>query len=61
VPPGDPVALAAAVVALHRDPARAAALGAAARRTVAECFSLERMVDGTLAVYHAARAGEGAR
>jgi len=61
VPPGDPAALAAAVVALHRDPARAAALGAAARRTVAECFSLERMVDGTLAVYHAARAGEGAR
>jgi glycosyltransferase involved in cell wall biosynthesis len=61
VPPGDPAALAAAVIALHRDPARAAALGAAARRAVEERFSLERMVDGTLAVYHATRAAEGAR
>jgi glycosyltransferase involved in cell wall biosynthesis len=61
VPPGDPAALAAAVIALHRDPARAVALGAAARRAVEERFSLERMVDGTLAVYHATRVAEGAR
>ena len=56
VPPGDVTALADRLVAVLRDPSRAAALGAAGRRTVCERFSLERMVEGTLAVYRAARA-----
>jgi glycosyltransferase involved in cell wall biosynthesis len=55
VPPGDAAALADALVALLGDAPRRAALGAAARRTVVERFSLDAMVEGTLAVYLAAR------
>jgi glycosyltransferase involved in cell wall biosynthesis len=56
VPPGDPAALAARVIGLLEDRARREALGAAARRTIEARFSLERMVAGTLAAYHAAGA-----
>ena len=59
VPPGDAAGLAARLIEVLRSPERCAALGAAARRTVCERFSLERMVEGTLAVYRAARAGVG--
>jgi glycosyltransferase involved in cell wall biosynthesis len=45
VPPDDPAALAAALAALARDPARRAAMGAAGRARVVERFSLPRMVE----------------
>lgn len=44
VPPDDPGRLAAAVIGLLRDPARAARLGAAARRRARECYGREAMV-----------------
>lgn len=44
VPPSDPEPLAAALKALYDDPARASALGAAARREVLGRYSFERMV-----------------
>ena len=56
VPPTNSVALAAAIATLLQDPARRAALGEAARRTVMERFSVEALIAGTLAVYRAARA-----
>jgi glycosyltransferase involved in cell wall biosynthesis len=43
VPPLDAQALADALVKVHADPARAAAMGRASRARVEECFSLERM------------------
>ncbi|MFD1952561.1 exopolysaccharide biosynthesis GT4 family glycosyltransferase EpsE [Sphingomonas arantia] len=53
VPPGDPRAMAAQLIALARDPARAAELGAAGRRKIAAGFSstrgaamLAQMLDG---------------
>ena len=51
VPPSDDRALADAMLALARDPALRARLGAAGRERVAAAFGLERMVDETLAVY----------
>jgi len=53
VPPGDPVALAGALGALVRDPARARALGAAGRRGVAG-QPHGALVDEVEAVYRAA-------
>jgi glycosyltransferase involved in cell wall biosynthesis len=54
VPPGDAEALAAAIVALVRDPGRAAVLGHAARgRALAE-FSLARCADRTDGLYREA-------
>jgi glycosyltransferase involved in cell wall biosynthesis len=50
-PPGDSGALAAAILALLRDPARARSLGEAAREHVRRHFSLESMVAGNLGVY----------
>jgi len=54
VPPGDPVALADAVITLLRDPERRAAMSAASRQRHAERFTVERMVAETAAVYDAA-------
>lgn len=51
VPPGDSAELAAAINALLQDPALARGYGAAARKRAHDEFSLDRMVDQTLAVY----------
>jgi glycosyltransferase involved in cell wall biosynthesis len=51
VPPRDPAALAGALSELLADPDRRAEFGAAARRRVAERFTVDRMIDGTAAVY----------
>lgn len=51
VAPGDPHALALAVTDLLTEPARAAAMGRAARLRQEERFTLSRMVDGMLGVY----------
>jgi glycosyltransferase involved in cell wall biosynthesis len=50
-PPGDPAALAGALVELLEDPDRRRALGAAGRRRFEKRFSADRMVDDTLRVY----------
>jgi glycosyltransferase involved in cell wall biosynthesis len=54
VPPDDPEALAAAVVELVRDPARAAALGAAGRERALAAFSQDRCTDRVEELYRAA-------
>lgn len=59
VPPGDPAALAEALLALLEDPARAAAMGAAGRRHVAERFGMARMVEETQTVYEELLRGAG--
>jgi glycosyltransferase involved in cell wall biosynthesis len=51
VPPGDPEALADAVIALLRDPGRRREMAAASRTRHAERFTVERMVAETAAVY----------
>lgn len=51
VPPGDPGALASAILFLLEDPRRAAGMGQAARREVRSRFSPERLGDGIAAVY----------
>jgi glycosyltransferase involved in cell wall biosynthesis len=53
IPPGDPDALADAVIGLLRDPGRRAAMAAASRALHAERFTVERMVAETAAVYDA--------
>ncbi|HEV2388036.1 MAG TPA: glycosyltransferase family 4 protein [Candidatus Acidoferrales bacterium] len=53
VPPGDPPALAAAVIRLLSDPALAARLAAGAREFVEREGSAERMIEETVAVYRA--------
>jgi glycosyltransferase involved in cell wall biosynthesis len=60
VPPGDPDALARAVVELLRDPERRAAMSAASRARHAERFTVERMVAETAAVYGAVLRGRTA-
>ena len=52
VPREDPAALAAALSRLLGDPALRAALAEAGPRRVAEEFTLERMLDRTVALYH---------
>lgn len=62
VKPHHPDDLAAAIVRLLNDPALRARLGAAGRGHVETAFSVERMVEGTLAVYEsrlAARTSQG--
>ncbi len=51
VPPGDPAALAAALLELYEDRDRARALGAAARRRIAENFPIGRTIEQTAALY----------
>lgn len=51
VPPRDPAALAEALNALLRDPARRAAMSEASQARHAERFTVGRMVAGTAAVY----------
>jgi glycosyltransferase involved in cell wall biosynthesis len=57
VPPSDPRALADAVIALLRDPARRERMAAASRARHAAHFTVERMVAETAAVYDAVLAG----
>ena len=57
VPPRDPGALADALDALIRDPARRRAMGAAARRLAEEEFSIARIARDTLRVYEEGLAG----
>lgn len=54
VPRNDPVALADAIVALLRDPARRERMGAAARARVAVAFAEDRIVAALLSAYAAA-------
>jgi len=48
----DPAAIAGLIRRLMNDPALRAALGRKARERARERFSLQRMVDDTLKVYH---------
>mgnify|MGYP001617345437 FL=1 len=50
-PPRDAEALAANIVSILADPARARAMGEAGRARVLERFSVDRMVEGNLEVY----------
>ncbi len=61
VPPGDPGALAAAIVRLLADAPLRRALGAAARETVLARFTNDHMVRGTIAVYRDVLSGRNAR
>ncbi len=58
VPPGDPTAMARAVVSLLRDPERAAQMGAAGRSRVAE-FGARLMVERVAALYEELLAEKG--
>ena len=51
VPPGDPAALADAIVALLADAPRRAAMAKASRERHARLFTLERMLDETAAIH----------
>jgi len=51
VPPGDPAAIANAIVKLYRDPDLCQRLGSAARERIATHFNIEQTVDQTLALY----------
>jgi glycosyltransferase involved in cell wall biosynthesis len=51
VPPGDPAALASAILALLMDPQRRRQMGGEGIARAARCFPLEKMVRGWTAVY----------
>lgn len=55
VPPGDPEALADAILAILADPSRAAAMGLAGRDRVRREFTVERMAERTADAYFQAR------
>jgi len=57
VPPGDPPALAAAIVRLLDDPALARRLGESGRERVAREFTIESTVEETLAAYQGQHSG----
>jgi glycosyltransferase involved in cell wall biosynthesis len=57
-PPGDPAALAAAVVALLRSPDRLSAMAEASRSRHADCFTLDRMLARTADLYRSVVAGQ---
>jgi glycosyltransferase involved in cell wall biosynthesis len=52
VPPDDVQGLTSAVVRLLQDPEKGSAMGQAGRRLIQEEFSIEKMVEGNLRVYH---------
>jgi glycosyltransferase involved in cell wall biosynthesis len=52
VPPRDPEALARAIISVMSDSKLVRDLGTAGRRTVRDRFTIDRMVDETLAVYY---------
>jgi L-malate glycosyltransferase len=58
VPPGDPRAMASAMASLLRDQSRARRLGDAARQSIHERFSMERMVSVTAQLYEALLDGQ---
>ncbi len=58
VPPGDPSALAAALLSLLRDPDRAIAMGIAGRRRVLERFPIGKMVGEVEQLYEELLAGK---
>ena len=51
VPPGDPPALAAAILELLEDPLAAAAMASRARDRVRRNYSVDRMVESTVELY----------
>ena len=51
VPPDDPAALAGALAQLIRDAALRRTMGASGRRRARACFSVQAMVERTLAMY----------
>jgi glycosyltransferase involved in cell wall biosynthesis len=51
VPPDAPAVMSAAIIRLLEDPARAAAMGQAARQHIARHYSLDRMVHATESLY----------
>ncbi len=59
VPPGDPEALAGALIRLCEDAGLRRRLGLAGYRRVREHFSADRMVDETIAIYREALAAKG--
>lgn len=61
IPRGDVRAMAAAVTSLLSDEERRLALGAQARRSAREHFSVERMLDGTERVYEEVLGGSGGK
>ena len=60
VDPGDPRALAAAILGLIEEPSRASAIGAAARARVEERFGIGAVVDGYVSLYRRLLRGEPA-
>jgi glycosyltransferase involved in cell wall biosynthesis len=58
VPPGNPKALAEAVIALLENPEQATRMGQAARSRVWEHFTVERMIAETEGLYRKLLAGE---
>jgi glycosyltransferase involved in cell wall biosynthesis len=58
-PPDDPEALAAALSALFRDPARRRTLGAAGQKRVVSAFAAERLLDDIDRLYTALLAAKG--
>ena len=54
VPPGDPGALAEAILRLYEDPAEARRMGARARQRIENEFGIRQTIDKTLQVYRRA-------